>query len=183
MRVHIFDLKPDLSVHVAGTESWLDRIYADFPSASGASRPRVHGDLLLTLEEGGTVYVSGKLNFAPVIGCSRCDLGIPWPMSFDVGVRFFPSSVNAPTRERTLSQNDLDIYFLEDDEVDLETLVNDLVQTGMPSRVLATTDDGSACRICHADLTSAQVYGSHPAADAPSERSPFAALKDLKLPN
>lgn len=179
MRVHIFDLKPDLELHIDGGESWLDRVYKDFPTA-GAERPRLHGDMTLTLEEGGTVFVSGKLHFTPLVSCSRCDLGLPWPMNIDVGVRYFPSGINAQARDRTLTQNELDAYFLEDDEVDLELLINDLIQTELPSRVLATTDDGSSCRICQVDLTSTQVYGTPM---VPTERSPFEALKDLKLPH
>lgn len=181
MRIHIHDLKPDMNVHIDGTEPWLDRLYADFPAQNDQqSRPRIVGDLTLTLEEAGSVLVTGNLSYTPIVSCSRCDLGISWPLSFRLSVRYLPENVNISSKERTLTSADLDAYYLEDNEIDLEGLINDTVQTALPNRVIATTDDGSACRICEADLTNSQVYGQKDDNDA---SSPFAALKNLKLPH
>ena len=182
MRVHLFDIKPTKQVQILGTESWLDRIYADFPATEDGrkERPQISGTLTLQLEESGSVLVTGHIDYAPVVSCTRCDLGIPWPLHFDLSTRFLPDPVNEDSsRERLLTTAELDAYYLESDEVNLEALINDTVQTGIPAHILATTDDGANCRICLTDLTEPQAYGERDSADL----SPFAALKGLKLPN
>jgi uncharacterized metal-binding protein YceD (DUF177 family) len=182
MRVHLFDLKPSKQLQILGTEPWLDKIYADFPATEPGSkeRPHITGTLTLMLEESGSVLVTGHIDFAPVVSCTRCDLGIAWPLHFDLTTRFLTDPVNEDaTRERLLTTAELDAYYLEADEVDLEQLINDTVQTGIPAHILATTDDGANCRVCLADLTEPQAYGERDTGEA----SPFAALRGLKLPN
>lgn len=178
MRVHVNQLHPDLTVTIVGTESWLDRIYADFPADAGGDRPRITGEITLCMETAGSVFVSGRVHYAPIVSCSRCALGIPWPMTLDLATRFTPPATNLPpARERNLSRAELDVYHFEEEAIDLEALINDMVQTSLPNQMIATTDDGSSCRVCSADLTSPQAYTSE------EKTSPFDALKGLKLPH
>jgi uncharacterized metal-binding protein YceD (DUF177 family) len=183
MRIHIKELNPDLSVHINGTEAWLERIYADFANQTSLRHtdldiPRLSADLELVLEEAGTVRVKGRIQYAPIVDCSRCALGIPWAMKLDVDARFLPAGVNVVQREKNLSRAELDAYYLEDNVVDLESLINDAIHGALPLKLIATTDDGANCRICNVDLTEPQVYGTR----QDTETSPFAALKGLKLP-
>lgn len=186
MRINLLDLNPDLAVDITGNEPWLARIYADFPvpvTQDGAPAPLLTGHLKVALEAGGSVKVVGSIQYAPLVPCSRCDIRIPWPMNITVKARFVPDGINPQSREKNLTRAELDAYYLEGDEADLEQLVNDLVQTALPTQVIAATDDEANCRICGDDLLAAVVYGH---AERPAEASPFAqlaTLKDPKLPH
>jgi uncharacterized metal-binding protein YceD (DUF177 family) len=171
--------KGSKTFHLRGDEPWLDRLYADFPPPAGGEAPRLTGPLTLTAEEGGSVHVRGHLAYVPFVACSRCAVPIPWPLDLEVDARFYPEDVNPAPREKNLSAADLDAYSLQDGAVDLEEVVNDAVQTGLPSQILLTTEDGDSCRVCKADLTDDRVFGT----DEKEGASPFAALKGLKLPN
>jgi len=184
MRIHVRDLTDKLTLALTGDEDWLARIYGDFPTPPGphAVKPKISGNLSIDLEEAGTVVVEGRLAFAPLVPCARCDLGIPWPLDLKIRTRFYPEDTGAGPKERTLSRHELDAYYLENDEVDVEQLVNDLVQTAVPAFVDASDEDGPKCPAC----------GDKPAEDEAFEapktsglKSPFEALlgnlKDLKL--
>lgn len=186
MKISINDIDPRFDLNIQGNEPWLARLYEDFPVESGP-KPVLKGDLRLTSEEGGSILVTGQLSYAPMLGCSRCDKPIGWPLDLKVDVRFYPAGVNEAPREKNLSRAELDAYYIEDAAVDVEVLINDTVQTGLPSRILVTSKDGKACGICKDDLTIDQVYGTPADGGAVKKgdskpESPFAALKGLKLP-
>jgi uncharacterized metal-binding protein YceD (DUF177 family) len=182
MLIHSQDLDPSgapTRIEIAGDETWLERIYSDFPAAGGA-RPRLTGTVSLSREAAGSVVVQGSIAFAPEVSCSRCSRFIPWPLRLELSQRYLAVELKHLPREKNLSRSDLDAYYLEDGAVDLETLINDAVQTELPSTFVPEREDGAACRVCKADLSAALVYGKKETqAGAPA--SPFAALKDLKL--
>ena len=181
MRVALAELNPSLSVTIAGNEAWLDQIYSDFPLIQD-ERPRLSGALRLVKEEAGTVLVTGSFDYAPIVNCSRCDKGISWPLHVRVNQRFLPADLMVVEREMNLKEGDLEAYYVQDETVDIEGLLNDLVQTSLPMRLVYTSEDGSSCLTCKADLTDELLYGEAPKL-ADAVESPFAKLKDLKLKN
>ena len=181
MRIHIDELRPARTLALAGDEPWLDRIYTDFPAPAGEAAPRLTGELQLRREEGGSVLVTGRIDYAPFVGCSRCDRLINWPLGLPVEARFLPETANDQPKEKNLSRADLDAYYLENYEVDVEGLLNDVIQTALPIAPVPATEDGDACRICSADLTGERVYGDGD--DEEASASPFSVLKGLKLKN
>jgi uncharacterized metal-binding protein YceD (DUF177 family) len=184
MHIHSSEIAPEKHLIIAGDEAWLDSIYADFAAGGDLKPRRLTGELHLFREEGGSVRVSGQLAFTPMISCSRCAKNIPWPLALAVDVRFLPVAEDLGLREKNLSRAELEAYYLEGGLVDIGGLVNDLIQTELPARAVASTDDGKACRICLADLTTEQVFGSTELGGQSQARetaNPFAALKSLKL--
>lgn len=179
MRLAVAEIIGTRVVEIQGREPWLDALYRDFPlpEADGTSS-LLTATLRLRVEESGSVHVTGRLSYAPVVSCSRCDKTIGWPIDCDLDVRFLPEQANDLEREKNLSAGDLDAYFLDGDEVDLEQLITDAVQTALPSRFVLADAKGENCRVCKVSITDERVYGT--AEDAGSA-SPFAALKGLKL--
>ncbi len=180
MHISLSELASPKNLRITGDEAWLGRIYGDFPLGK-AKPPKLTGELQVRLEAGGSVLVTGRFSFAPIVACSRCEDSISWPLDVKVETRFQPARANTsdPRRDVVLTEADLELYFIEDEAVDLEAVLNDLVHTELPTRILATTADGSACRICLQDLSDDRVYGQ----SKTEEASPFAALKGLKLKN
>ena len=173
MHIQINDINPELHVKIQGLEPWLERIYVDFPTAPGCERPLLTADLDLVHEDSGLIRVAGLIEYAPQLRCSRCELPVSWPMRLEVAARFLPEQVNEPPRDRSLNRSDLDAYYIEQAQVDLETLINDLVQTEVPSQTY------EACPTCRSTAHQDRIYTTSNAEDA----SPFAALKGLKLKN
>ena len=116
-----------------------------------------------------------RSTYAPMVPCSRCEQTIAWPLAIEVEALFRPESEENRDRDVTLTEAELDHYYLEGDAVDLEQLVTDLVQTALPTQLVQTSDDGSSCKICLTDLRETQVYGARG-----GKASPFADLAKLK---
>lgn len=186
MRIALKNLTPTLSLDLTGAEPWLERIYADFPVPGGqAQAPRLTGRLTLALDEAGTVRVHGKLSYAPEVPCNRCGQPLSMPLAIAVDARFLPAELNPAKdpdrkREHNLSRYELDAYYIEDDSVDLEMLINDAVYEELPTHAAHSEGDGTACGKLAEGEEDVQVYGAPP---PPEARSPFARLKDLKLPD
>ncbi len=180
MRISIRDLNPSLSLKIAGTEPWLARLYADFPLAEAP----LTGQLEVTYDDGaGTVAVTGHVDYQPTLECARCAKGIPWAFSLDVDAQFVAAELKPQDKELNLSESDLDTYYLEDDAVDLEQLLNDVVQTAVPARAVKSNEDETQCLVCEEDLTTTRLYSSDPTVADAKPESPFAALKGLKVPH
>lgn len=180
MRLHINDIAPERRIIISGDEPWLQAIYDDFPTES--EKPKLTGELRLALEEGtGGVHVTGKLAYAPMVDCSRCCLAIAWPLDLNIDARFLPEAANASPKEKNLSRDELDAYDLQGHEMDLEELINDSVQTALPTSLVPVSEDGDSCQVCNADLRNDRLYGSD-TEDQDKVLSPFAALKNVKLP-
>ena len=180
MRLGLSVISERTPVIIRGDEPWLERIYKDFPLAEVAGgRPLLTAKLELTAEESGAVLVVGEVSYAPRVNCSRCALVMNWPMHIDVRVRFLPEQANETPKEKTLSRDELDVYFLDDHSVDIEQLIIDTIETATPTRFLPLAEDGHSCRVCKVDTRTEQVYGAGVEAD---ESSPFSVLKGLKLP-
>ena len=180
MRLTLNEIREGTTVVIRGDEAWLEQIYSGFPlvDADGV-RPMLTAKLDLRLEAAGSVSVTGVVNYVPRVNCSRCDKVLPWPLRVEVSTRFLPEQLNETPKEKNLSRDDLEVYFLQDDAVDLELLLNDSVQTALPTAYLPVADDERSCRVCHADTAGEQVYAG---TTEPEEASPFAVLKGLKLP-
>ncbi len=177
MRISLTELHRPKSFKLTGNEDWLARLYGDFPL--GRERA-LSGTLEIAIGHGGEVNVRGKLDFAPTVSCSRCERNITWPLSVDVDARFLPDRGSETKREHTLTQAELDAYYIEQGEIDLEQLLTDLVQTQLPTQLVRANEDETACVVCHDDLTRDLVFGVGNK-EPEKAASPFAALKDLKL--
>lgn len=179
MRIKSSQITSKTDVQLSGQETWLESIYGDFASPESVDGAKqITGQLFLTKADNGSVDVTGHLDYTPVVSCARCDKSIPWPLSINVNATVLPDEHTPLPRDHNLSEEELDSYVMVGDEVDLEMLVNDAIQTALPSQFLAASEDGKSCKICHIDISSAKVFS----AGDTENTSPFAALRGIKLP-
>jgi uncharacterized metal-binding protein YceD (DUF177 family) len=177
MRIKSSQISSETRVTLTGEEPWLGSIYDDFPTARSTNQPlRITGYLNL-IPENGSIKVTGSLDFVPIVSCARCDKSIPWPVKVSVETVVLPEDSEPLPRDLSLGEEEVDCYYLSADELDLEILVNDAIQTALPSQFVAASEDGKSCKICHIDISQAKVF----TAGETDSTSPFAALKDLKL--
>lgn len=175
MRIRLSELREKEVVDVDGTEAWLSALYETFPVPEGAEKPLVKAHLVVERLPEEFARVTGQVEYAPYVGCSRCERLIPWPIKSQLEV-FFQRDERGPSegKEIALKRAELDEYYFVDGEfIDLEAVVNDIIQTAIPTRTLRFCADGRTCAVCGEDLESAQVYGTKSAPAA----SPFNTLK------
>lgn len=199
MKISVKDLHKPLKVDVAGDEPWLDAVYESFsirPDESfapgvGQTPRRLVGELDIAMNSYGYVSVRGTLKYVPLVACSRCDLVIPFNVSQDFEACFKPASAGQALDERNsdardleqdvdviLTADDLDARFIEDGQVDIESLINDVVQTAVPAQTCQTDDKGLCCH-CGVDTSTSKVFSSLKDGE-PDPTSPFAKLADFK---
>lgn len=179
MRIKSTELSTEMRITLTGTETWLGALYADFASSEPPSTSRLlTGHLDLTKAENGSVNVKGSLSFTPIVSCARCAKDIPWPLAVPVDTVVLPEDHAPLPKDHNLREEELESYRLIGDEVDLELLVNDAVQTALPNQFVAASEDGKSCKICHLDISNPKVFS----AGESEQASPFAALRGLKVP-
>lgn len=181
MKIKVSTLTAPLTVTVTGTEDWLNGIYENFPAPKGAQPSFVKAQINLRPDEYGRVEVQGQFEYQPFLSCSRCADMIPWAISQSFTVSFRPEpSAETLEKEVDLQAEDLDIYYFEDAAINLEELLNDLIQTSIPSQVIPKSADGKNCAVCLETLSDGLIYESETTDD--DKTNPFAVLKNLKLP-
>lgn len=176
MKISITQLQKPKLVEFSGDETWLEPVYSAFYKGRGG---KLQGYVKIVAEDYGYAAASGEFSYTPKLDCSRCDKKIDWPLAGPFSVRYKPMEEDQPVHDgEDLSTSELDVYYLDqDNQIDLEQLMIDLVLSEIPQQVVARSDDGKACKICAADLTSSAVYESVGA----EESNPFAVLRNLKL--
>lgn len=181
MKIKVSTLSAPLKVTVTGTEDWLTGIYENFPVPPGAQPTLVKAQIDLKPDGYGRVEVQGHLEFQPFLSCSRCADMVPWQVNQNFTVSFRPEpNVETLEKEVDLQSEDLDIYYFENEAIDLEALLNDLIQTSIPSQVIPKSNDGKNCVVCLETLSDGLIYESETPDD--DKNNPFAVLKNLKLP-
>ncbi len=180
MKLKAEDLRGPKTITITGQEDWLDLIYQSFGLAKGEGSHLITGQLTVHPSNYGLYEIEGQIQFTPVVSCSRCEDMIPWEISRKIKVRYLEARpVEEDEVERDLEPSDFDAYYLDDEGyMDLEVVVNDFIQTALPTRLVKVGKDGKSCLICQKDVGTATVFKD----EAKPEQSPFAALLNLKLP-
>lgn len=183
MKLKAEDLRSPKTVTISGNEPWLRLIYESFGmKMAGPNAKSITGSLTVTPSTYGLYDVTGEVKFTPDVSCSRCEEMIPWEISRTIQVRYLeqsPIDDKEEEVERDLEPSDLDAYYIDaQGMIDLEVVINDFIQTALPSRLVKTTADGKSCIICHKDVSARTVFQDA----VKPEESPFAVLKHLKLP-
>ncbi len=142
-------------------------------SPAAPEKSQVHGQLSLQRDTAGFVLVTGHLSAQAFLPCDRCGEDVHVPVETDVAATFRPAYETNIPREISLSAEDLEVYFIENGEVDLEVLVNDALQCALPGNILCLSSN------CHSQTESDDGLVFKDSKDFRTE-SPFAVLKNLK---
>ena len=129
----------------------------------GVVRPVGEGYLVT-----GTVTASGKL------ACSRCLEPVPWRMDESFSVEYRVSETAPGEAEFELDDDELDVSFLEGQELDLDDLAAEQVILALPMRILCDENCAGLCPRCGANRN---VEGA--CACAPETDSRWEALREL----
>ena len=178
MKIKLEDLQNPKTVSVTGDEDWLSEIYQSFLKHKG-EYAKLTGTLEVSLQGYGYAKVEGTINYEPKVPCSRCADPIIWPINKTFSAKFKPKDEMAEASEVELIAEDLDYYYIENDSIDIQQILLDTVVTSLPSQLVKKCTKNQECQICGISLKDDEVYRTK----SKEEESPFAILKNLKLPN
>lgn len=143
---------------------------------------------------GNQMYLLGHFNPVVVMECARCLRAVEVPLTLKLGtlLRYDPS-VDAPYLEEAESGEEVLVF--GDPDLDLSAYLAETALLAAPLSVLHAPDCKGLCQVCGHDLNEgpcehmAQVpieeiddeLGT-PEGTVHAKQNPFAALRDLKLP-
>ncbi|MBI5345110.1 MAG: DUF177 domain-containing protein [Deltaproteobacteria bacterium] len=171
MRIKVDDIpEGGLSLVVSENGKDLERLTRglDFSIPSG-----VEARLNITSSD-GTVYVAGDIKAGVVLSCGRClrEFERPVDASFTV---FFVRGKESE-REIELKGSDMEVNFLDRDELDTDDIILGQIALDMDIQRLCSADCRGLCPKCGADLNAGPC--GCPANENINPR--FMALKDFK---
>ena len=188
MQVSLFDIEPKRIVTISGDEKWVQSLFNEYAEEYGLKTPiDINGQFTLTKDAAGFVYVKGTLRFPGHMRCPHC--GAPSAVTITEPVQAVwrpPFQTNAP-KDVQLTSEDLETYFIENNEIDLVQLVRDTFYCSVPE--LDKVPDPkpaniSECATCKcdrfkADLSAELNHGTSTQITENKVVSPFSLLESL----
>ncbi len=127
--------------------------------------------------DGEAVTVSGLFRAEGSVACSRCLDDVQWTVNEPFSVEYRWPDNAAGDGEIGLEEEDLDVSFLEGNELDLLELAAEQILLTLPMRILCDENCAGLCPTCGANRNRAS------ACECPPEVDPrWQALADLKSP-
>ncbi len=95
-----------------------------------------------------TVSIEGPVTFEASLSCSRCLEDFDLSMSLQMAIKLTPKSTLPEAAEMELHNDDLDVYYYEGDEIDLDPFVYEEVMLNIPVRPLCSEECRGICPTC-----------------------------------
>jgi uncharacterized metal-binding protein YceD (DUF177 family) len=155
LKFNIRDIGPDgLQVRRSLGDSQVRELCGGAGVELGPSPATFHLDVTVTSTEASAsvILVRGSMSTRFEVACSRC-LG-PAPIEAseeDLRLTFFPGAPRLDEQQE-LSDDDLDTYTYDGEEIDLEPVVREFVLLTIPMAPVCTEACKGICGGCGADL-------------------------------
>jgi len=95
-----------------------------------------------------TVSIEGPVTFKASLACSRCLESYSLSMSLQMAIKLTPKSMLPDAAEMELHNDDLDVYYYEGDEIDLDPFIYEEVMLNIPVRPLCSEECKGICPTC-----------------------------------
>ena len=86
------------------------------------------------------------------LSCSRCLEPFRMPVDTEFDLRFLPASEMPTVEEREMEDEDVDISYYRDDQIDLNELLREQFYLALPMKPLCTEDCKGLCPQCGTNL-------------------------------
>jgi len=103
---------------------------------------------LLVTKQDDSVRITGPVKSTVTLTCSRCLEEFTCSFDTHLDIELAPKGLLPHSTEVELRADDLDIYYYEGDEIDLDPLIYDEVLLNLPIRPLCREDCGGLCPTC-----------------------------------
>jgi len=95
-----------------------------------------------------TVSIEGPVTVEASLACSRCLEDYNLSMSLQMAIKLTPKSTLPEGAEMELRNDDLDVYYYEGDEIDLDPFIYEEVMLNIPVRPLCSEECKGICPTC-----------------------------------
>ncbi len=168
MAIKINDIPPEgLTLEFAQDLDLFDR---------GAASTSFTAVLSIKQTGEGMLHVSGRIQAAPVLECSRCLERFPFGIDTELSIDLAPVGSLATDGEHELVSGELDMEFYGGDEIEPVDIIKEQLLISIPMVPLHSPDCKGLCSICGADLNKTECGHQR---NAPGDFGAFSALKDL----
>ncbi len=125
---------------------------------------------------GGSFQISGRVQTALQLECSRCLKGFPYALDTSLSIDVSPVSAMDHSPEHELTGGELETEFYRGDEIEPLDFVKEQVLISIPMVPVHSPDCKGLCPQCGADLNAGDCGCKR---GRPDEFGPFSVLKDL----
>ena len=115
----------------------------------------IKGDVqvfLRILKAGDRLLVNGRANTTASMSCSRCLEGLSYPLDIKFNVEYLPLKEVIEVGEHELTEEELDVSFYENDQIDVEELVREQILLAVPMKPLCRAECKGICPKCGKNL-------------------------------
>ena len=159
MIIQLSKITKEMAYELNGSEDWMEEIYQGIPTSDPKASPLQVSIRIKPLPE-KKFHLDAKLEFSPFLDCSRCGIPIEWPIKKTFSLVFEPTP-STFEKEIDLKTEDLDKYYYKNNEIDVEPILNDLVQTSLPTKVIKKSSNQKNCQVCKKDIDKPLVFESN----------------------
>jgi uncharacterized protein len=100
---------------------------------------------------GGRYLLSGTISAAGALACTRCLEPVPWTLEDDFSVEYRVAAEAPGEGDFPIADDELDVSFLVESELDLADLAAEQVTLGMPMRIVCDEACAGLCPRCGAN--------------------------------
>ena len=162
MKISTKNLLTKITIAILGNEEWLSTIYKTFTVDNKIPGTATGSVTIMPEPEYDRYLLEGHFEFSPMVSCNLCSLPIAWPLTLKFSVYFKnqPKTLDLPVRDRQLTKEELDQYFVENQAIDLEQFLNEQIHLSIPIRTVKASEDESHCVNCLEPLGSGAIYST-----------------------
>ena len=103
---------------------------------------------LMVSRQDDSFRIAGPIKGALALSCSRCLDEFSCPIDTYLDIKLAPKGIITQGVEAELRPDDLDVYYFEGDEIDLDPFVYDEVLLSVPAHPLCKDDCEGLCQSC-----------------------------------
>ncbi len=180
MLIDINDINPTLKLDISGFEKWIAPLVSEAMPSGESQSGKLYGNISFKKDAAGFVYAHGTIDFSSDMPCHHCGTAIPCKFQEKIKVSWRPPYETSAPRDIQLTADDLDVYFIENEQIDVSQLLHDTIQCALPDAATQAESESNYCLNCR-DLYSQRKATDHrpPVLEEPKKVSPFAVLETL----
>jgi uncharacterized protein len=103
---------------------------------------------LLVKKQEDSIRIAGPVKSTVIMTCSRCLEEFSCSIDTYLDIKLAPKGLVPQATEAELRQDDMDIYYYDGDEIDLDPFIYDEVLLNVPVRPLCREDCAGICHSC-----------------------------------
>ena len=101
---------------------------------------------------GKMVFAEGTVKISATLKCSRCLKDFSYPLDLTFSGEYTPTEVSDEEKEYELAENELNLDFYSNEEIDITELVTEQILLNVPMKPLCDPECPGICPVCGKDL-------------------------------